>query len=575
MTKANETESNIKTSSLVLNIDSYISEEEKLNPAVINSNEFVNQTLSTESLSYLYQDILEYRKNYQIIVDKYKGKHTVLESELIYPSSSLKEYRFFREQFVLFMEEINQSKENKYQGADLLRQIRPELATIKLENLLGSEGVKLYHLALEEEANSLEYMNAVFQYSTTHYEGEKWAKRPVVIVAGPSASGKSFAAQVAVKHSDQFLPKIHQNNSGNQVVAIDGGNARAVSQMRKLVIQVANNKGYTGVKDLQSHSNILEKVKTRLFKTASSMPNLGMVIPETFSDYASPLSKSRRMLKFIQKIPNSQCIFCQVVGNKNALFQKVVAYIGSQRAWKTSNFNNQPLNLNKKNLCESKAYGAKGFLFGQYGSHSARKDYEKNSNANLSMLITNDLVLKKEQDGQWVNANEGDENVVLVSQRVFDAWIDNNNIGTKKSLSLTEFMRTSSSAPLIQSSLELSFKIACANLNSKFTKEFNPNIINEKQEMISDTIKIICFIAHNALENPSKAYLKITEKINYLKEKLNYTSKELLETQSILKKITDIRPTSENSFKTNFRRINKVVAEESLPKDEINLTFGK
>lgn len=42
----------------------------------------------------------------------------------------------------------------------------------------------------------------VFQESTTHCKGNKWTKRPVIIIAGPSASGKSVAASEAIKQAD-------------------------------------------------------------------------------------------------------------------------------------------------------------------------------------------------------------------------------------------------------------------------------------------------------------------------------------------------------------------------------------
>ena len=58
-------------------------------------------------------------------------------------------------------------------------------------------------------------MNAVFQESTTHSAGNKWKTRPVIIVAGPSACGKSTAANAAIEQANTALPTDPDNSDGN------------------------------------------------------------------------------------------------------------------------------------------------------------------------------------------------------------------------------------------------------------------------------------------------------------------------------------------------------------------------
>lgn len=386
---------------------------------------FVADRLSVEGYMTLCSGSFHYNIQYEQKVREFAG-NDVFSSEQ--NRLALNNRQYFRQQFIRHVINIKNTTQPRFTGNEPNRGTHPERFTVKAETLLGTEGLELYKLALEEEVRSGEYMDALFRYSTRHFDGEKWAVRPVVVVAGPSGCGKSWAAQKAVEKADAFLPKIDGDNSGNDVVRVDGGEVRMASQMRKLLISLADNKKYSGVSDLHEQSAILEDAKDNILEAAIASPSLGVVIPETFSDFINPLGHSRRLLNRIIQLEDTKPVFCRVDGQNPSIFQKIVAYMGSRRAWKTRGFDEQaPLDLNNTNIAESKAYGKRGFIFGQRGSKLAEKWFinkcKSLNKENLSMIITNDLVLKKPTDNnQWVDAEQGDEGAILVSKRVFAQW---------------------------------------------------------------------------------------------------------------------------------------------------------
>lgn len=330
--------------------------------------------------------------------------------------------QFFRKKFI---EYIQTHPFPEYEGDPETRATHPEEATTNMLKFLGKQGLELFHLALEEEMHSKEFRDAVVIQSTSYFEGPKWEERPVVIVAGPSGSGKSYAAKAAVEKANQFLSVSSNDLSGNYVVAADGGVIREVSQMRKLVIQLANNQGYTGIKDLHDQCKILDKVKKRVRKAAFLTPDLGVVIPETFSQWNNPLSNIKSLMKKIERLDNTKQIFTRVEGHDPANFRKVVSFMGSRRAWKTKDFDPQELDLNKKGLAESKEYNSFGFSFGDSGSKDAEAWYMKHSKDKLHMIITNDLILLKPdsaQPGNWVAAEQGDEGARLFPESLYKQW---------------------------------------------------------------------------------------------------------------------------------------------------------
>ncbi|MCW8385104.1 hypothetical protein OQJ15_02170 [Fluoribacter dumoffii] len=458
-------------SSLISQIG-YYTPASKNNPTVNQKaydRQFVQQRLDEDGIERLHKNTKNNEDQHRAKVAKYKLDHGMPGE----PGSD--DSTFFRREFVKLMAAKNAVKEGNFEGDPEIRKTNPEKATIRMEDFLGKEYTRLYQLALEEEMNSEEYMNAVFRASTSHFEGEKWTERPVVVVAGPSGSGKSFAAKAAVEKAVKLLPKIEGDASGNDVVAIDGGVAREVSQMRKLVIQVANNKGYSGISNLHSQSSILENVKERMRDTLLAAPSkngtaplLGVVIPETFSSHLNPVG-GPKLLKDINKLPDTRAVFCRVDGEHPGLFKKIVSFMGSRRAWKTDDFDKKiTLDLNNTKITESKAYGAGGFKFGQLGSKLAEKWFKSHGRDNLSMVITNDLILKKEdppKSNKWVDAEQNDKGAVLISKRVFEKWEIAQEILSEEQkkappMTLEVFISEFPISSLINTSAELDLAIA-------------------------------------------------------------------------------------------------------------------
>lgn len=432
----------------------------------VSDAEFVATRFTDQGQQELYLGIDKYHHEYAEKIKNYQTAHPTA------PNNTSDNKQYFRQELVNYIERLNESDKGNFQGKAEDRAANPEKATVTMTDFLGPEGTELYRLALEEEMNSKEYMDAVVRNSTEHYDGQKWTQRPVVIVGGPSASGKTFAANAAVQKADQFLPKDPNNNSGNDVVAVDGGKAREVSQMRKLVIQAANNKGFSGISDLHSQSKVLESVKDRVRNSVFKTPSLGVVIPETFSSYINPFSKNT-LLQQVIDLPNTKPVFCRVDGENPSIFRKVVGFMGSRRAWKTSGFDSKAeLDLNNTNIAESKAYGAGGFNPGKWGSIRAENWFKRHCNDNLTILIKNDLLLKKESPAgsqNWIDAQQGEKGSILVAKRVFDTWQTMQNElspeqrKSNEGINLPEFSKAVSSSlapPLMETSCEIELQIA-------------------------------------------------------------------------------------------------------------------
>ncbi|WP_133136875.1 hypothetical protein [Legionella rowbothamii] len=433
--------------------------------------------LSKEGQKELCKGIGKYRQSHDTRVAAYQKEHGIAPR-----ADGLREPNFFRKQLIEYIEKHQLPQYTP--GSPDTRGTDPEKATIKMEALLGEKGVKLYKLALEEEMNSTEFRYAVAEASTTHYDGPKWKKeRPVVIVAGPSGCGKSHAAQNAIKTANRFLPTDDQDMSGNNVIAADGGIVREVSQMRKLLVQVALHQGYTGIEDLHSKSKVLEKTKHYVQAAGFATPDVGVVIPETFSKWLNPLSAVRGLMKRIDALENTKQIFARVIGADES-FQETVGFMGSRRAWKTKDFDQQQpidLNISKDDICESKAYGASGFGLGKGGSKSAETWFNKHSKDKLSMVITNDLILLKPDPsnpkGPWLSAAKNDEGTKLISKSVYEKWLALPDVAEKPTL--TEYYKDHAKA-IITTSAQIDFAIAqkqivkrLAVTEAKLEKELN------------------------------------------------------------------------------------------------------
>lgn len=303
-----------------------------------------------------------------------------------------REYTEHRRTFIeyLLTYDIKPIAENLKKG----RPSEPEKATISMRDLIGDEGVKLYQLALEEERYSMNFMQYVFASSLSQFEGEKWAEKPIILIAGPSASGKSYVAPSIIDESNKYLQK-EQDKLGNEAIFVDGGKIREASQMRKLIIQMALLHGFTGIQDLHDQSSVLESVKATILNVALKAPYLGVIIPETFSGYINPNDDCHQLLQQAYSVAGAKVIFSRVTGVDKTKFKDVVSLMGSRRAWKTERFNNLPplnLNIEASALPESKEYYSKGFYLGYYGSILAERYVTRQSPHNIVLVIANDLV---------------------------------------------------------------------------------------------------------------------------------------------------------------------------------------
>lgn len=394
----------------------------------------VNSLLSVDGRKELYTNISQYKSQHGKLIKSYtKNEQLALANDP----------QFFRKQFIHYLAAIPDSKRPKYKGSAQLRETHPEKATISLERFIGKKGVQLYKLALEEEMYSTEYRNAVLQGSTTHYPGKKWAERVIAIVAGPSGSGKSYSARIVMGIVSKFIQKKVSTNAvqahnlepvnnmefdetGNFVVAIDGGEARKASLIRRIAVIYSESRGFSGISDLHKQSSVLGKTKKYIQEAVFKSTSVNAVIPETFSMWFNPLSSIRKLMPRIEKLPNTKLIFSRVEGKHEDKFKRVINFLGSRRAWKTTGFTEQlPADLSYIPTHESKAYGKSGFEPGCKCSRYATDWYTRHSKHKLSLLIINDLILvkpSKDNPAEWVDATKDDVDAILVSQRQFESW---------------------------------------------------------------------------------------------------------------------------------------------------------
>ncbi len=356
------------------------------------------------------------------------------------PSSS---DNYFREAFIYYLEKRLKLGQDGVKGYELSdpdsRFDDPSKAMISLRKLLGKVGEDLFKLALEEEVNSDEYREAVFNKSSTYYPGATWKYRPIIYMSGPSASGKTFSTKAAVKEaSDLFEQDLNaaDNMAGNFVTASDGGILRELSQIRNLVIEAAIAKGYTGISDLlKKTQKYLDPIKNKVKKAALASDDLGVAIPETFADPRIRLGFGNSVRKNEKKSSTgkkSRSVFVMVEGESGS-FKQVVNYMGHSRALKrewTKDYKPQKFALNRTkaiDIPESKIYESQHFRAGLSGSKAAFDTFKKTSCNGFSIIAKNDLVLRCPVDpddlnSSWVEGAHDSPGVVMISLRVLKRW---------------------------------------------------------------------------------------------------------------------------------------------------------
>jgi hypothetical protein len=302
---------------------------------------------------------------------------------------------------------------------------------LDFKEIFGAKGIELYLAALEEESFDRHYRHAVFNASTTFVPGQTWKTSPAIVIAGPSASGKSHATQRVIQALGSLPPALDTTGTpimdGNLIACIDGGVIREESQMRKLAIKIAYELGYGGIKDLHDKSKVLENIRTVMNDVLlTESDNFGVLVPETFSHWINPFNNYK---KFIESLgENRDLIFTQVLGATDS-FQETVKQMGTRRAWKNDD---TPVDIDlnsKKGIKESKAYPEMGFYWGNLGSEKALEFYKKlYGDEALTIIIPNDLILLKKVNNEWVEASAGEPGVELVSQALFEEWQEYHNL---------------------------------------------------------------------------------------------------------------------------------------------------
>lgn len=306
-----------------------------------------------------------------------------------------------------------------------------------MQDFLGEEGLRLYKAAIAEERNSAAFRDAVFLKSIKHYEGGKWDRRLVLWVGGPSASGKSFGADGVVRRLNQEVMNHSSSDlSGNDVVSVDGGIERDVSQMRQMVLQVALSKGFKGIDNLHSHTKLDTKKYVR--EAAFATSHLNIVLPDTFTDSIPTGFKANAMRK-IAALPNVTQVFCEVQAEKDQAdrFKRSVGLMGNSRAWymaKTPYARKNITMLEPNTGAESKRYeGGIKFLAGVAASSRAKQAYlsvcKIKAQKPICLAITNDLIFLKldSTQQQWIECSDKESrrelgDLVKMSARDFAAW---------------------------------------------------------------------------------------------------------------------------------------------------------
>lgn len=291
---------------------------------------------------------------------------------------------------------------------------------IKLEEFLGEKGLDLYKAAIEEEVRSQAFRDAVFQRSTNHYDGPTWSQRLIAPFAGPSAAGKSVSQPALVTEIAKQMPKSN-SNAGNDVVSVDGGVEREVSQIRSMVLQVALAKGFKGISDLDKKENKSEvSVKKLVNNTVLQTPGLNMIIPKTYTNEALNIVKGvpgrgsvgNDEFKKYDKVDNGTAIVAFGIVEAD---HSNVAKNGASRAWNGSEFTEADIKMNGKPPCESKAYHDH-WKAGTNLSTAAKDNYlrlgEADDKPRICVTVTSDFTFIKpdpKAPGGWALAGKDEE----------------------------------------------------------------------------------------------------------------------------------------------------------------------
>lgn len=436
------------------NYDSHINSEGILVKTDIPKEKAEEQTqlktIITDSLSdncskSLYDGINEYQIQHQ------------KQIEQLYPGTKISDERkktFFREQFIQFLEKSSLPKASIFQEAKRLSS--PTSATTSIKHFLGKEGVKLFKLAMKEELHSKEFRDAVYFNSSTLVKGEEWQQKPVHFIGGSSSSGKTYIAQKLIPDILKDLGLSDEKNGpGNLMVQVDGGIIRSTSQIRKLLVQISQNQGFTGIDDLQDYvpkgfSKLKEKIRQTVL---DSEKKVGLIIPETFSfglgytldpndvNMVEQAAKKQDTKLFFTRLGPDQTenmsTFERI--NKGDKHREMVQFCGEKRAFKSSNFHKKPsIDLNCTDIEESKKYNSQSYNKG----HDCSRLMEER----IIKHVPNATVRYIRDDREVVKSKTGTEKPFVASRRVIDAWNGKEN-ALQKLIGLRDRYKGETNAP--------------------------------------------------------------------------------------------------------------------------------
>ncbi|WP_126339838.1 hypothetical protein [Legionella spiritensis] len=172
-----------------------------------------------------------------------------------------------------------------------------------------------------------------------------------------------------------------------------------------------------------------------MLEVAINSPNLGIIIPETFSKLVIP-GKISGTMNELHGLENSTLIFTRIKSEHYPGMKKTVKDMGDSRSWKSEgHYDMFDYDLNRVSLKESKKYNAEYFENGRKGSFKAQQQYLSMRNSpRLLIECIYDLQYLKPEGDDWVPARYFEEGARPFSMRVYDYWLDSD-----RAISLPEF----------------------------------------------------------------------------------------------------------------------------------------
>jgi hypothetical protein len=297
-------------------------------------------------------------------------------------------------------------------------------AACTMEALLGEEGVKLYKAALKEECNDPEIFETLLGkaqdglFKDSPGQEDKSLKEKLASktpfwaqMLGPAGVGKTSAAAAVLPFIAEFLPEAEVTFE-KRTVKVDGGDTRDNSKVRREVLELAINKGYTGIKNLYDIGDkpILGPVKKDVFDWAKN-EGANIIVPTT------TFKK-----EFIPQ-EGTQEVIIAVMGSS-----ELVKYQQEGRAWKTqwpidTNDPNHPSKSEK--LPESKSPPFWQILSYARGVKQAKDAVAaRKAEGALVFFAINDCILVKKEGNKWVPTTDVKKATKQVSERIYNEYCE-------------------------------------------------------------------------------------------------------------------------------------------------------